>query len=285
MIPKVKRFYYYYYSSDFKSSDNRHSFIQQIAHANEFHSDETMSEARLNMFKRNYQLCQLLFEDEWDSRNGVIRYFIKFRDYELFEAHLTTLSNLLADFNETDVIAATKRSLQYYSDNIDQIKFLKDTPDDHPEWEQTLELLESKFRSDYSGIGIERITKRILENPDDFCVDENGKSIEKQFTGVLQTYYSNGNVNKKYAFVNGKVNGECMQYDSDGSLRSVYFYKSFRENELIKKWFKSGQLEFEKVGDEIRYWFDNGQLEVEIIGKNRKIWDESGNLIEEDIMN
>ena len=84
-------------------------------------------------------------------------------------------------------------------------------------------------------------------------MDQNGISLERQFTGLVETYYANGNLQKKYSFVNGHINGECMEYDFDGSKRALYFYKSAREKELIREWYKSGQLKFEKAGGDYKY--------------------------------
>jgi hypothetical protein len=240
MIPKVNSFYYYYYSSDFNNPDNRHSFIQLIAQTEAFHIDETASQERLTMFTRNHQLCQLLFQSEWDSRNGDIRYLITFKDYEQLKAHLTILSDLLKDFNATDIIETINSSLQFYFEKQGQFKLLREIAEDDPEWEKVVEALESGYTFNYAGKGIERITNYILDNPDHFCVDQNGQPLEKQFTGQLETHYASGNLQKRYAFVNGRVYGECMEYDFDGNKQTQYFYKSFREKQLIRKWDKNG---------------------------------------------
>lgn len=198
------------------------------------------------MFKRNHRLCQLLFQDEWRSRNGVIRFFTSFKDYDHLETHLTILRDLLADFKLVEIIALIDDNLEFYSGNQSQFKFLRETPEDHPEWNNVLEVLESAYTFYYADKGIESITKIIVRDPGNFCVDQNGKALEKSFTGQLEAFYTNGNLQKKYSFVDGKVKGECMEYDFNGNKRRLYIYDTAAKRVLIKEWSRDGQLTYEK---------------------------------------
>ena len=70
--------------------------------------------------------------------------------------------------------------------------------------------------------------------------------MEKSFSGQLETFYANGNLQKRYSFVDGKVKGECMEYDFNGNKKKLYIHNSLTKRELIKEWFSDGQIKYEK---------------------------------------
>lgn len=132
----------------------------------------------------------------------------------------------------------------------------------------------------------------IRKNPNEYCVDENGKPFDVIFAGELKTYhsgdvveaiipisngvisgtyqsfYSDGKPNEIIQYLNGEATGEREEFYENGiqkyivkltADKQLLEHKSFHENGTISK------IEFKTIDNdqrigEYKEWYDNGQL-------------------------
>ena len=256
MIPKISKFYYYYYS------DDPHSLIQLIAETNDYHSDSNISASKLRTLQKQQAYCNLLNTIEFTIESYC--YINFFANYEDLVESLPFLCDLLKEFGHFDIVENIHRAIGFHKENLKQFQFLQSSSD-YDKNEIIYEKLDSKFDSDFNlSKAILHLSEQIKGNPNDFCLDENGETLEKEFTGLLETYYENKNLQKKYSFYKGKVYGECLDFDFDGNKRCLYFVKSVNSKDRIKEWYKNGNLKYEKYSENsYKYWHENGNIHIE----------------------
>ena len=273
MIPKISKFYYYFYS------ENPHALIQLIGEANEYYSDSSISESKREMFKKHQLYCELLNTIEFTLESyGYINFFA---EYEDLVAELPSLYQLLKEFGHLDVIENINQATSFYKKYSNQFESLRNTSLEYDERDAIYEKLDSKFDSYFNlSASMQHLSEQIKNNPNNFCLDKDGKSFEKEFTGQLETFYLNKNLQKRYSFHKGKVYGECFDFDFDGNKKSLSFYKNEHSYERLKQWYKNGNLKYEKYADDVyNYWHENGQIHIERNGETLQKWDENGKKI------
>ncbi|UZR96370.1 toxin-antitoxin system YwqK family antitoxin [Chondrinema litorale] len=273
MIPKVSKFYYYFYS------ENPHALVQLIAEANEYNNNPSMSESRLKIVQKHRLYCQLLNTVKFTIESyGYINFFAEYDD---LVGELPSLCLLLKEFGHSDVVGDINQASKFYQKHLNQFGLLRNTSLKDDERNAISEKLDSNFDSYFDlSIPMKHLSRQIKNNPDDFCLDDKGKPFEKEFTGQLETYYANKNLQKRYSFHKGKVYGECFEFDFDGKKQSLYFYKNEYTKDLLKQWFKNGNLKYEKYSDDVyKYWYENGQIHIERNGEFFQKWDKNGKKI------
>ncbi|MEN7550523.1 hypothetical protein AAG747_21565 [Rapidithrix thailandica] len=277
MIPKINKYEFYLYS-DFSDGDNPLNLIQLIAHSNEYVDNVILSPAEQKIFSKRIQLCEMLFEDEWTSRNGKIPFFFEFPERKDVEDYYKKLILFANEFQFESEIPNLKKTLEFYIENEAEIKELGENQEDDDWWDKT-QALEDKYNAYYSQT-LEIVANQIIKNPDNFCRDEQGNSINPNYTGKYKEYLKNGILKCEYSVVNGQILGEYTEYDNDGNKRKLSFKEGCFDEETIKSWHSNGQIEFEKINDsDYRYWYDNGQMEMERISDVVKKWNRNGEQI------
>lgn len=272
MIPQVNKYDFYLYS-DFRDGDNPFNLNQLIAHAENFVDDDSLTWDERAMFVKRKELFEIVFEDEWSSRNGKVQFFFEFSDRESIENYYAKFVQLLKEFNLELYIPNLQKSLEFYREYETEIKHLEKGEGDN--WEKEIQSLEEKYKFHYSP-SIE-LAKRFLENPNDYCRDENGEPIDPNFTGRLKHYLKNGILIHDYSVFQGQISGEFMDYDIQGNKSELSIKDGYVGRESIKRWFPNGQIEFEKINDsDCRYWYKNGQMKTERIGGVLKRWNADG---------
>lgn len=272
MIPKVNRYYFYLYR-DFRDGDNPISFVQLIAHAEEFVNPVDISEDQKKRIEDNIKLCQLFYENAWSSRDG-IAYFVK-NEFANVESAIEYYNNLLEWAQKCRLYKirdGINKIIDLVNEHFNTIKSLS--------WEQQNELDEINslfFDYDFRNEALKIIGQRILNNPVEFCRDENGEEIDLEFSGKLISYFGANIIDKEYTVLKGKILGECKNYFK-GQLQSIEIKDGSVNSDLIKNWHPNGQIQFEKSYNTIRYWHSNGQLKLEKINGNTTIWDAEGNI-------
>ncbi|MCF8714515.1 hypothetical protein JM658_06685 [Joostella atrarenae] len=274
MIPKVNKYDFYLYS-DFSNVDNPNNLLQLIAHSNEYFEDITLSSLEQEALSKRIELCQILFEDEWNSRNGKIQFFFEFSDKKIIEDYYKKLTLFANEFGFKSLIPNFQKTIKFYIENESEIRELSENQENDDWWDR-LQKLQSEYNYYYSQ-AIEIVANNIIKKPNDFCRDENGDFIDSNFTGKLKHYLKTGILKYEYSIVKGQILGEFIEYDNNGNKRELSYKDGYYDKDSFKKWFENGQIEFEKINDsDYRYWFENGQIKTEKIGEIIRKWDING---------
>ena len=272
MIPKVNRYYFYLYR-DYRDGDNPLSFVQLIAHAEEFVDLNDISVEQKDAIRSNIKLCQIFFENAWSSRDGLV-YFIK-NEFSSLDDTTKYYNNLLEwakKYGLYKTIEKIEKLFPLINQHFTKIKSFN--------WEQHNEInkigelfLDCDFNSDVLKI----ILQKIINDPNSFCRDENGNEIDLEFSGTLKSFYGDSIIDKEYTVLKGKILGECKNYFK-GQLQSIVIQDGSINQDSIKRWHSNGQIEFEKSYNTVRYWHKNGQLKLEKINGDTTVWDDQGNI-------
>lgn len=138
-----------------------------------------------------------------------------------------------------------------------------------------------------------KIEKYIRENPNEICLNEEGKEFDLKFTGECRTYYSENTIKEIFHLDNGIINGEFKSFYENGKLKEqiqyskglatgekVEYYENCNTKYSIRKdtikkhfehlwYYENGnrkrlehkQLDKDQRIGEFKEWYDNGQLE------------------------
>ncbi|RYE56778.1 MAG: DUF4375 domain-containing protein [Sphingobacteriales bacterium] len=134
--------------------------------------------------------------------------------------------------------------------------------------------------------------KYIRNHPDQFCVDEEGREFDMNYTGeykvfynskklkdhfyvasglvdgVFTRYYENGNIQKQSNFIRGVPTGESSEYFENGNKKYTVSIDSESNQLECSSYYENGtpdQLEHKRIDKnerigEFKKWYDNGQL-------------------------
>ena len=176
MRPKIDR-------QKFKNETNE-NLVQLIAESDDLNNDEFKDEIQKSLISRRLEVCELINRIEFTIESyGTINFFI---DYESDIPDLIRLSELLHEFNESDIIETIEKTLKFYTENKDRFIYLRSGPEDFDEKYEELHNEYIALEKPKTGIwysiplhkGIERLAIYIRSNPDEFCVDENGRTLK-----------------------------------------------------------------------------------------------------------
>jgi len=139
----------------------------------------------------------------------------------------------------------------------------------------------------------------IRKNPNEFCLDEEGKEFDLSFSGELKTYYSNNKVKEIIPLLNGVINGTFKSfYENSNPKEEIYFNNGVPTGERIE-YFENGNKKHTVRKDVPQnlfkhdYYFENGILKKqenkpdckdEIIGEYKE-WFDNGQLSKYGIYN
>ena len=160
------------------------NLVQLIAESSELNNDELIGESQKSLISRRLEVCQLINRMEFTLESyGTINFFV---DYENEIQDLKRLSELLSEFNESDVIETTEKTLEFYKTNEDRFNYLRSNPEDFNEKYEKLHNEYIALDHPKTGVwysiplnsAIKRLAEYIRDNPDEFCVDENGKTLK-----------------------------------------------------------------------------------------------------------
>lgn len=230
MVPKVNRFDFYAY----ETIDGK--LIQLVGESADLFEPQFLSQEQILKIQKRANLCEILSSIEFriDSY-GLINFFVEYDDeFENFKR----LKKLLFEFNDSNAIAYIEKSLQFFENNYKEFEELKGHPNNYEEKHKTLQ---SKL--DFNSPLHESTTiidNAIRKNPDNFCFDESGQSIDPLFTGKLQRFYPNGNLKHEYHFVNGRAHGPGLNFNLEGKRNSEILFEKGRRIQVLRWWDKDG---------------------------------------------
>ncbi len=160
------------------------NLVQLIAESRELNNDELIAETKRSLISRRLELCELIIRIEFTIESyGTINFFL---DYEDEIQDLKRLCELLKEFDEPEIIKTTEKTLEFYKSQENRFSYLRSNPEDfdkkHEELQNDYTALDKPKTGVWYNIplneGIKRLAIYIRNNPDEFCVDENGKTLK-----------------------------------------------------------------------------------------------------------
>lgn len=120
--------------------------------------------------------------------------------------------------------------------------------------------------------------------------EESEKIRLKDGTGIVKSYYQNGNLAREYSMLNGQFDGPYKRYFENGNLERETHNDVGYDTKITKEYFKSGKLkiEYENANNDrngyYKEYYENGKLAEEgnyVDGYEHgefKYYDQQGNL-------
>jgi antitoxin component YwqK of YwqJK toxin-antitoxin module len=124
------------------------------------------------------------------------------------------------------------------------------------------------------------IESYIRKNPNEICLDEDGKEFDMTFTGLCKTFYADKTVKEEFQLEQGVINGEFKSFYENGKLKEKIDYKKGEQTGERKEFYDSGKLKYQITKEPSKnilihkWYFENGnpkKLESKLIEKNERI--------------
>lgn len=139
-----------------------------------------------------------------------------------------------------------------------------------------------------------RLEKYIRKNPNEFCLDEEGKEFDMKYSGECKTYHKNNQVKELFNLDKGVITGTFKSFYESGKPKEVIQYLIGEQTGEREEYFENGNKKYTvtKLTDKRQfehYWYhENGnpkKLEHKLIDKDERIgtykeWYENGQLAE-----
>jgi len=113
---------------------------------------------------------------------------------------------------------------------------------------------------------MEIIENYIRNNPNEFCLDENGDQFDSNFSGEHKTYHNNGIIKEVFKLENGTVSGTFKSYFDNGKPRDEIEYKNGKQTGIRTEFYENGNKKFSitysenPIGRLHSNYYDNGNL-------------------------
>jgi antitoxin component YwqK of YwqJK toxin-antitoxin module len=113
---------------------------------------------------------------------------------------------------------------------------------------------------------MKNIENYIRKNPNEFCLDEEGKEFDLSFDGDLKTFYSSNKPKEVIPISNGVVSGAYRSYYENGNLKEIIQYLNGEQEGERIEYFENGNKKFaisksdKPKGYLHSHFFENGNL-------------------------
>lgn len=146
---------------------------------------------------------------------------------------------------------ARKGGLQEFSNLYKEIEDFDELDDEYYDLnEKTMKTIENYIR----------------KNPNEICLDENGKEFDLNLSGELKTYYPNKKVKEIIPLANGILSGTFKSYYENGQLKDEIHYKDGEQTGIRTEYYENGNMKFSITesqnpkGNLHSYFYENGNL-------------------------
>lgn len=143
-------------------------------------------------------------------------------------------------------------------------------------------------------VTMKNIENYIRKNPNEFGVDENGKTFETDFSGELKTFYTGEIIKEIIPLSKGVISGTYQSFYSNGKTKEIIHYLNGEATGEREEFYESGipkhsaKIDTDKKLLEHKIYHENGQLkklEFKTIQDDKRIgeykeWYENGQLAE-----
>jgi antitoxin component YwqK of YwqJK toxin-antitoxin module len=139
-----------------------------------------------------------------------------------------------------------------------------------------------------------RLEKYIRKNPNEFCLDEEGKQFDMKYSGECKTFHNNTQVKELFNLEKGIITGTFKSFYESGKPKEVIQFLNGEQTGEREEYFENGNKKYTviKLTDKSQfehYWYhENGnpeKLEHKLIDKDERIgeykeWYDNGQLAE-----
>lgn len=139
-----------------------------------------------------------------------------------------------------------------------------------------------------------KIEKYIRKNPNEICLDEEGKEFDMKFSGECKTFYSENAIKEIFYLENGVISGEFKSFYESGKIKEQIQYSKGEQTGERVEFYENGNKKYSIRKDAIliqveHYWYyENGKpkkLEHKLLDKDERIgeykeWYDNGQLAE-----
>ncbi|MFV0370073.1 MAG: DUF4375 domain-containing protein [Azonexus sp.] len=146
---------------------------------------------------------------------------------------------------------ARKGGLEGFSNLYSEVKDFEELDEEYYELnEQTMKNIENYIR----------------KNPNEICLDENGKEFDLNLSGELKTYYPNKKVKEIISLANGILSGTFKSYYENGQLKDEIHYKDGEQTGIRTEYYENGNMKFSITesqnpkGNLHSHYYENGNL-------------------------
>ncbi|MDF1697583.1 MAG: hypothetical protein P1U56_17190 [Saprospiraceae bacterium] len=212
---------------------------QLVAESNHTFTPNSLSLLEITSIIRRRKLCELLLSIEFTIDSyGLINYYCDASPDEL--VRFQHLQLLLNEYNDKEAIEFIQNTMDFYKKHEKELEFIRtgQTVNEnlYEELEAKIDFVNPLYNSTV------KLDAEIRKQPDDFCFDENGESIDPNYTGVLHKKHTDGTIEIEYHIKNGHVNGECMEYYPDGKHKKLVLFEHGNQRKVLKRWNAQGEL-------------------------------------------
>lgn len=139
-----------------------------------------------------------------------------------------------------------------------------------------------------------KIEKYIRKNPNEICLDEDGKEFDMKYSGECKTFYSDNSLKEVFNLENGIINGEFKSFYENRELKEQIQYSKGEQTGERVEYYENGNKKYSVRKDSAlkqfeHYWYyENGKpkkLEHKLLDKDERIgeykeWYDNGQLAE-----
>lgn len=132
----------------------------------------------------------------------------------------------------------------------------------------------------------------IRKNPNEICIDEDGKEYDTDFTGFCKTFYDSKKIKEEFQLQEGFINGEFKSFYENGNPKEIIQYSNGEQTGQRKEYYENSNLKYEVSTFSIKnlathkWYYENGnpeKLETKLLNKGERFgeykeWYENGQL-------
>lgn len=279
MIPKISLYEFFDTYNGATGGYEEHTVVfNQIAQTTDYHTPKTYTPEQKKRFEIQKELFEIIARLEFTLYSyGYVNFFSYYKEYLNELPRLCELLKLYFGKEEfiEEPINGMQQGILFSKKNKEKLMILDDY--DHPKYEETYEELESIIDFDF---GLSEIMYEVyelfLENPDHYCLDENGNSINPEYSGEIITHCRHDGHKTVSTLKNGRFNGEVIIYFPGNEKIREIKYRSNNYLFDVKKWYENGNLKQETTN-----YLPNTDYARKPTPKNSKCWYESGAIAHE----
>ena len=136
------------------------------------------------------------------------------------------------------------------------------------------------------------IENYIRKNPNEICLDEEGKEFDLSYSGACKTYFENKKIKEKFELEKGVINGTFDSFYENGNLKEKIHYIKGKQTGEREEYFENGKLKYQVLFNSqkkflIHKWYhENGnpkKIETKLADKDERFgayteWYKNGQL-------
>lgn len=222
--------------------------------------------------------------------------FVQFY-YNGYGPYVSTIIKGLEHIGDTEMANLVKKAEKIYQKNkklMDKAQERDLFGSDLYDRLDEMSLLDDKYY-EINDKTMSLIESYIRKNPNEICLDEDGKEFDLTFTGICKTYYSDKTIKEEFQLEQGVINGTFKSFYENGKPKEKIDYREGEQTGEREEFFENGTLKYKVIKDKpnevlIHKWFyENGiqkKLETKKADSNKnfgesKEWYDNGQLKEQ----